>query len=95
MKDIIKEMRGLAPGYVGTRYVADWANRIESMQPAAGPWRTDVENAPIGVPLLNSKDGRVSCLKQFDGTDWRSIHGYKVTVPDAFAELNPYKETTP
>lgn len=108
MKDIIKEMRDCAKCLRDTPAFSDipdhvakamdrWASRLESMQPAAGPRRTDVENAP--------KDGRrLLIFSKHDGAmhvaRWSPMDDCFVSDHDghhfahsiyAFAELNPYQ----
>lgn len=93
---ITDDMRATAPKIqeVGIRYcVEDWADGIdkELSACAAGPWRTDVENAPKDMDLLcHIKNGgsvmvALGDTERFQGNGWTIL---------AFAIPNP-PETKP
>lgn len=59
------------------------------VQPAAGPWRTDVENAEPGKHYAMDIHGIGLIVSTGD-----TIHDNPGSI-HAFAELNPYKEESP
>jgi hypothetical protein len=85
--------------------VIDMIDDLESQLAAcaAGPWRTDVENAPKGVPLLCWQWTPTGCaynlivLTRLKDGQWTCGNPdcCEHDPPIAFAELNPYQEPTP
>lgn len=65
---------------------------------AAGPWRTDVENAPAGVWVSGWYGEDWKKVKRVYGFHappyWLDATGRKVDPPDAFAVPNPPQVTT-
>lgn len=101
MKGIIEEMRAYATDRADeglwkvANYIRLIADRLESMQPAAGPWQTDVENAPKDkwIAVL-AKTGEYSVVMYNSLFDcWHCEPEYLICQHqmEAFAELNPYQ----
>ncbi len=73
MKDIIEEMRAeatmaqmQADDYMADK-IADWASRLESMQPAAGPWPEDDHDYDAEERLSVLMDTFYTAYQDYDG----------------------------